>query len=398
MARFADEKTKLLHIREHGRGSGKILTDAEAPFQAKKREVELPEGWKDPLSIITVATLACAAIHIAFISIPVYQHGGLKMSMTLIFWSCALLLLQRCLVSGIRYMAMRHLFGLDHAAVMESVFQASPGDLEALFEKTEKMKLRALDGIIRKSYHCIIWSELCMLHVNLHLNQEVFHLVSIAISFFNIIVPLFLVNCDNVLAYGWWGSSVRVWDGHSKRSNSLLTAVTGSYWALVALWIANNFFVRPVLSVAAWGALPYTMITIPVLVGDAVAELVGASFGRHTFQVSGLGEINQKSLEGCMGFVLSTTVVLFYLLDNAGVRSHEVYFSALLMSVTTMVAETFSFRGTDNFFIILVGGFSLGVSAQAFWPVKARVDMTYSAFLTLSSQPVFQMFWPGFVV
>lgn len=61
------------------------------------------------------------------------------------------------------------------------------------------------------------------------------------------------------------------------------------------------------------------VVLLPLTFGDALGEVIGTPFGRHRFKVRGLGEINQKSLEGCVAVFLGSLVPLLII---AGARSH----------------------------------------------------------------------------
>ena len=50
------------------------------------------------------------------------------------------------------------------------------------------------------------------------------------------------------------------------------------------------------------------MCVMAVFVGDAMAEIVGCIYGTHSFEVTGLGDINTKTYEGS---TLSPTPQLF---------------------------------------------------------------------------------------
>ena len=59
------------------------------------------------------------------------------------------------------------------------------------------------------------------------------------------------------------------------------------------------------------------VVLLPLTFGDALGEVIGTPFGRHRFKVRGLGEINQKSLEGCVAVFLGSLVPLLII---AGAR------------------------------------------------------------------------------
>ena len=98
------------------------------------------------------------------------------------------------------------------------------------------------------------------------------------------------------------------------------------------------------------------MTSFGLLFGDAFGEIIGAPFGKHTFSVKGLGEINKKSIEGCIAVFITTLIpswILIYVKSDWK-NEYWLYWTVVIGSVLCVLTETFSFRSTDNFTIPVV--------------------------------------------
>ena len=98
------------------------------------------------------------------------------------------------------------------------------------------------------------------------------------------------------------------------------------------------------------------MFTLPVAIGDSFAEVVGSLFGRRYFSVSGLGEINKKTVEGVAAMFTTTLVSLVVAVfvstkENKIDSLQEWLIVSFSISITSTLAETYSPRSTDNFTI-----------------------------------------------
>jgi phytol kinase len=97
----------------------------------------------------------------------------------------------------------------------------------------------------------------------------------------------------------------------------------------------------------------HALYVLPLLIltlSDTAAALVGANFGRHSFQVVS----GKKSWEGCLAFFLATAllscVVLVFMTDLAPLQI--VCITLTLAFIGTMV-EAVSWHGLDNLFVPL---------------------------------------------
>lgn len=94
----------------------------------------------------------------------------------------------------------------------------------------------------------------------------------------------------------------------------------------------------------------YLVSLLALVVSDALAALVGTSYGRHTFAV----ETDRKSLEGSAVFLLATFLAAhlpLLLLTDLG-RAESVLVAAQLALLVT-IFEAISMRGNDNLIVPL---------------------------------------------
>ena len=94
---------------------------------------------------------------------------------------------------------------------------------------------------------------------------------------------------------------------------------------------------------------------LPLTYGDAMGEIIGTPFGGRyfwKFKVRGFGEINQKSIEGCIAVFLGALIPGFIAVGTSGVAvASATWVLPVALAALTTLTETFSFRSTDNFVI-----------------------------------------------
>jgi len=97
------------------------------------------------------------------------------------------------------------------------------------------------------------------------------------------------------------------------------------------------------------------LVLLPITYGDAMGEIIGTPFGGRwfwTFKVRGFGEINQKSIEGCIAVFFGSLIpCLIVVGTSAEAVAPATWALPFLLASLTTATETFSFRSTDNFVI-----------------------------------------------
>jgi len=164
-----------------------------------------------------------------------------------------------------------------------------------------------------------------------------------------------------------FGASDRIRDGRLAHLNTLIASISSSWGRLACLAIGHLGLPPEKKHKDLWRLI--TMLAfLPLVVGDTLGELIGTPFGRHTFQVRGLGEINKKSIEGCVAVLVGSLVpCLLVAYFNKDLQLQAVTKIGLpcVLALLTTATETLSFRSTDNLFIPVVNS----VAIVAWWAI-----------------------------
>jgi len=160
-------------------------------------------------------------------------------------------------------------------------------------------------------------------------------------------VALALFHSNGLLARAFWGAQSRVMDGELARANCLLITMLWSLFkfVMVPLGARLSILFSPeqfaAVFVLTWGA--YTA-------ADAASEIFGSLFGRQTIRVSGVGDVNRKSLVGTLaGFACALSLGVWVV--GAQGLSPSWYGLALVIATSSALVELYSPRGTDDFTI-----------------------------------------------
>jgi len=247
-------------------------------------------------------------------------------------------------------------------------------DLEALLQRYGKGKFKIYDCLTRKLFHFLNYAlyVLVFLPVVAEKRSDATTLSFIWASFILSVLQLSSVGyftcgpraeasfastiIDQIIT-PFIHVGVRVRDGKQAYINLRVANITSGTAALVANYVVDwlttcgpgNTDSGDTLVSMTW------LMFLPVLLGDAMGEIIGAPFGRHTFNVKGFGDINKKSVEGCAAVFFSSLVST---LSSAFVAWPDELPSVgwkvglpLMVSALTVLTETYSFRSTDNFVI-----------------------------------------------
>lgn len=168
---------------------------------------------------------------------------------------------------------------------------------------------------------------------------------------------------------GWAGSiffvGSRIRDGRYGRLNKLNVKAISliTFPASTAILIA--------LAQPADADLKFLMMLTaqPLVWGDAFAEIIGSFFGQHKFQVSGIGEVNQKTVEGCVACWLSCIVAGWAIMSLEGFPLDDMHAAdtagralfLVVQATLTTVMETFTFRSYDNLTIVMTSALTVSL-------------------------------------
>jgi hypothetical protein len=150
---------------------------------------------------------------------------------------------------------------------------------------------------------------------------------------------------DGFLAAAFYGPQSRVMDGVLARANCVL---------ITTLWTVFKFVMVPVGARLAalfppnQFAVVFALIWGSYIAADAMAEIGGSLFGRQTIRVWGIGDVNRKSIEGTIACFAGSLVLCLWVVLSHGLPAQWIAL-AVVISLSNMLLELFSPRGTDDF-------------------------------------------------
>jgi hypothetical protein len=177
--------------------------------------------------------------------------------------------------------------------------------------------------------------------VTLALTDNLFDAIAVGWIF------LALYYANGFIAAALYGPQSRVMDGVLARANCLL---------ITTLWAAFKFVFVPLGAALAARFPPnqfaavFALIWLSYMVNDALAEIGGSLFGNQRIRVSGVGDVNRKSIAGTVTGFVGVFVFCVWIVAVSGLPSSW-YALAVVLSVSNTLIELYSPRGTDDFFM-----------------------------------------------
>jgi len=137
-----------------------------------------------------------------------------------------------------------------------------------------------------------------------------------------------------------WLASIRTNDGFARRMNLVYCKVSSVVGMGVTVPLSAFLLSR------AFGDEHHTafmfIVTLPCAYGDCLAEIIGVN-GKIRFDVYGLGERNNKSVEGMLAMFLGSVVPCLPFAAAVGGWPY-----LIIVGVLATIAETWTPRGFDN--------------------------------------------------
>jgi len=153
-----------------------------------------------------------------------------------------------------------------------------------------------------------------------------------------------------------WGATDRIRDGKYAQQNSMLASISLLWGVTVAYFACMAALPSEDEAEVLW-SFALSVVLLPLTFGDALGEIIGTPLGRHKFKVRGLGEINQKSIEGCvavfLGSLIPLLVVAATMAPDKGAILPGTWGLIAAVAVLSTFTETVAFRSTDNMVIPL---------------------------------------------
>jgi dolichol kinase len=333
------------------------------PSEADTRELGRSLLTMCTLSIVQALGLSMAVV-IGIISVDWRQFG-----------SCSLLLVvleltRRSLFACLRSVFLRLVVGLPAERIrdIEGTRMNLPADWlsELLASPRTKRRIKVCDVLFRKGAHVFTAGLLLVLNGWMFTDEGaiVLSLSLCIVTVVNVQAALVWV-CSRpsasrvwrVIYYLLFGAMDRIRDGRYGQRNAMAGAVSmmygviGAYVVMLIGGLPEDEEVPGLLDLSA------QMVLLPLTYGDAMGEIIGTPLGGRyfwKFAVRGFGEINQKSIEGCVAVFLGSLVAS---LIAIGTLTQSVtpatWALPVALAALTTLTETFSFRSTDNFVIPL---------------------------------------------
>ena len=166
-----------------------------------------------------------------------------------------------------------------------------------------RCRVRACDVLFRKGGHVTSLLALFMFHK--YVVEEALLVALSAGSFLLVTTQLATLNAGP-LYWSWlrylYGASDRIRDGRLAKHNAIAASVA------LTLGVTTSYAIGRAAVTEADMELASELVVLPLTFGDALGEIVGTPLGQHTFRVSGLGEVNKKSVEGCLAVFLGSMI------------------------------------------------------------------------------------------
>jgi dolichol kinase len=166
-----------------------------------------------------------------------------------------------------------------------------------------------LDSYSRKLLHVLHWAGLAwVVGVCTNTPWQRFQFSVMGATSTLMLQILFWRSTNNVLNILYWFASVRTGDGYARRMNNTYCTMCSIFGMGVVVPLSSSL-----LSDVYHGSTPASaaallmLISYPCAWGDCLAEMIGV-VGVLRFNVYGLGEINNKSVEGMMAMFLGSVI------------------------------------------------------------------------------------------
>jgi dolichol kinase len=208
------------------------------------------------------------------------------------------------------------------------------------------------DGIFRKVNHIIttIFNLIVITYYTDTDNQKL--QLSILGQITLVSVSILFYRTNTIISFLVYGTGSRIRDGKSARLNILTVRMIGIPSFIIIGTLMDYSSLLDKLTVKE-KKISLMMIYLPLIVGDAMGEIIGSLFGKHTFKVYGIGEINKKSIEGTFAVFLGSLVSIMIMCGYNQVDT-KTYLIGTVISIVSTFTELIALRSTDNFFIPII--------------------------------------------
>mmetsp|Transcript_39056 Transcript_39056/g.126246 ORF Transcript_39056/g.126246 Transcript_39056/m.126246 type:complete len:403 (+) Transcript_39056:61-1269(+) len=297
----------------------------------------------------------------------------------------------------LRVLYLRRVVGLSDAEIADIVGTrlSLPQDWlpNLLADPRTKTRIKVCDVLFRKGGH--VFTLTSTIIFNAFVVDDLGALV-LSVSLGSVLLVMVQASAISLFrgaahrGHWWWlswlfGAADRIRDGRLGQQNAMMGS-TSMMWGIVASFGIALLGLPPQEDAEKLWALATQLVLLPLTYGDAMGEIIGTPFGRHRFKVKGLGEINEKSLEGCAAVFLGSLIPGLIVLGTGAADPCAIpaaWGLAAAIAVLTAITETVAFRSTDNFVIPACNA----VLVVIWWHVGLAVDEGNDAYDVLDSLP-----------
>ena len=256
-----------------------------------------------------------------------------------------------------KYWLMVHAFGMSKAhynLIIGPRSEWTGKEVDIICNTYGRKRIKVMDAINRRMGHTVINIFRIVFYVYLCDTNEL-RLKTAMLQLPIISTLKILTESGNrffdIGRYIFQGS--RVFDGRYGRFNLVVV----NFWAYAGRIIMFQLLVRSNQSDEAKGIL-FGLAMMPLLWGDSFGEIIGSFFGKWTFQVRGLGDVNTKTVEGTVAVFASSFVaqifMYYYMFELSTGSGFFLFHPVLVFFYTCVIAafvESAAPRSTDNFFL-----------------------------------------------
>lgn len=307
-----------------------------------------------PLSVIAALGATGDSVEVLKAASEQWPHAAKLTAIYFALWAS-----KEVLLNCFKYWLMVHKFGIskEHFALIIGPRADWKGDeIPTLVKTYTHYRIKVMDAISRRAGHLLInvfrITFYAMVPTNsLRLQTAILQLPVIST------LKLLTESGDNFGDIGrfvFQGS--RVMDGQYGRFNLVVV----NFWAYAGRIIMFQLLVSSRHNEEVAFCL-FMLSMMPMLWGDTFGEVIGSFFGKHSFAVRGLGEVNRKTVEGTFAVFLSSFVSMYvafyYVVDFSSKDNTFVYSPVVVFLYTSFIAclfEAFAPRSTDNFFLMVI--------------------------------------------
>ena len=353
------------HVRARGSKYGKIDENEQNGIHTTIKTGDLQgEEWKRtrrlgfmsfilPVSVILV--LATETFGGSVYSTIHSTWGWIPVKKTILYFS--LWAFKEVFLNIFKYWLMVHAFGMSKAhydLIIGPRSEWTGKEVDTICQTYGRKKIKIMDAINRRLGHTVINIFRIVFYVYLCDSNEI--RLKTAILQLPVISTLKILTESgsrffDIGRYIFQGS--RVFDGRYGRFNLVVV----NFWAYAGRIIMFQLLVRSNQSDEAKGIL-FALAMMPLLWGDSFGEIIGSFFGRITFQVRGLGDVNTKTVEGTIAVFVSSFIaqicMFYFVFGITNAIDFFVFHPLLVFFYTCVIAafvESAAPRSTDNFFL-----------------------------------------------